>query len=73
MLRGADTDKPCLHLIYEMWDNMIEKVKDCIYRHERKEIDEEFVFYDTIYAILYDFWLKSNTPLHCSAHSLNPR
>jgi len=27
MIRVADTDKPCLHLIYEMWDTMIEKVK----------------------------------------------
>jgi hypothetical protein len=73
MLRAADTDKACLHLIYEMWDSMIEKVKDCIYRHERKEPDEESSFYDTAYAILYDRWLKSNTPLHCLAHSLNPR
>jgi hypothetical protein len=73
MLRAADTDKACLHLIYEMWDSMIEKVKDCIYRHERKQPDEESAFYDTIYAILYDRWLKSNTPLHCLAHSLNPR
>jgi len=60
-------------MIYEMWDNMIEKVKDRIYRHERKQPDEESAFYVTIYAILYDCWLKSNTPLHCLAHSLNPR
>ena len=26
MLRVADTDKSCLHLVYEMWDSMIEKV-----------------------------------------------
>lgn len=29
MLRAADTDKPCLHLVYEMWDSMIEKVRAC--------------------------------------------
>lgn len=23
MLRVCDTDKPCLHLVYEMWDSMI--------------------------------------------------
>ncbi|KAE8685662.1 putative zinc transporter protein [Hibiscus syriacus] len=40
MLRVCDTDKPCLHLVYELWDSMIE---------------------------------KSYTPLHCLAHSLNPR
>ena len=28
MIRLADTDKPCLHLIYEMWDSMIEKVNE---------------------------------------------
>jgi len=73
MLRAADTDKPSLHLIYEMWDTMIEAVKACIYQHERKPHDEESTFYDIVYAILYDRWLKSNTPLHCLAHSLNPR
>ncbi|KAL4627980.1 hypothetical protein ACB092_05G204900 [Castanea dentata] len=25
MIRVANTDKPCLHLMYEMWDSMIEK------------------------------------------------
>ncbi|XP_021744847.1 uncharacterized protein LOC110710813 [Chenopodium quinoa] len=27
MIRICDTDKPTLHLVYEMWDTMIEKVK----------------------------------------------
>jgi hypothetical protein len=31
---------PCLHLIYEMWDSMIEQVKKEIYQWERKEPDE---------------------------------
>jgi hypothetical protein len=61
MLRAADTDRPSLHLIYEMWDNWIEAIKACIYHHERKALDEESSFYDTVYAILYDQWLKSNT------------
>ena len=34
MLRATDMDKPCLHLVYEMWDSMIEKVKAIIYRNE---------------------------------------
>ena len=34
MLRVADIDRHCLHLVYEMWDSMIEKVKTAIYRHE---------------------------------------
>ncbi|KAL6587767.1 hypothetical protein OROMI_000745 [Orobanche minor] len=25
MIRVCDTDYPCLHLVYEMWDSMIEK------------------------------------------------
>jgi hypothetical protein len=35
MIRAADTDKPCLHLMYEMWDSMIEAgVCPCpLYRH----------------------------------------
>ena len=31
VLQVADTDTPCLHLIYEMWDSMIEKVKKKLY------------------------------------------
>ncbi|CAD6267137.1 unnamed protein product [Miscanthus lutarioriparius] len=27
MIRMTDTDTPCLHLVYKMWDSMIEKVK----------------------------------------------
>ncbi|XP_047309681.1 uncharacterized protein LOC124913102 [Impatiens glandulifera] len=73
MLRFADTDRPSLHLIYDMWDDMIEKVKNIIYRHEEKELTEGSEFYDIVYAILTDRWTKSSSPLHCLAHSLNPR
>jgi hypothetical protein len=54
MLWAADTDRPSLHLIYAMWDTMVEGVKACIYHHGRKALDEESSFYDTVYAILYD-------------------
>ncbi|WVZ76462.1 hypothetical protein U9M48_024438 [Paspalum notatum var. saurae] len=40
MIHLADTDTPCLHLIYEMWDSMIERVKKEIYQYEGKELDE---------------------------------
>ena len=73
MLRVADTDKPCLHLVYDMWDSMIEKVKHAIYREEKNEAYEEPIFYDVVYNILIARWTKSNTPLHCMAHSLNPK
>ncbi|KAJ4791668.1 HAT dimerization domain-containing protein-like [Rhynchospora pubera] len=73
MLRITDTDKPCLHLVYEMWDNMIDKVKDIIYKHEGKSESEDSPFFNVVKTILTDRWAKSNTPLHCLAYSLNPR
>ncbi|XP_054781897.1 uncharacterized protein LOC129289109 [Prosopis cineraria] len=42
MLRMADTNKPILHLIYEMWDSMIEQVKESIYKHENKELSKYY-------------------------------
>ncbi|CAN6541945.1 unnamed protein product [Malus baccata var. baccata] len=41
VIRMADTDKPCLHLVYEWWDAMIEKVKTVIYRNECKALHEK--------------------------------
>lgn len=73
MIRVADMDKSCLHLIYEMWDSMIEKVKVIIYRHEGKKEDEQSPFYNIVHEILQSRWLNNNTPLHCLAHSLNPK
>ena len=73
MLRVADTDKSCLHLVYKMWDSMIEKVKVAIYRHESLEDDEYSSFWSVVYNILIDRWTKNCTPLHCLAHSLNPK
>ncbi|XP_059638766.1 uncharacterized protein LOC132281045 [Cornus florida] len=72
MLRRADTDIPCLHLVYEMWDSMIAKVKAAIYHHERKQEHEESPFFLVVREILNARWSKSNTPLHCFTHSLNP-
>ncbi|ESQ38049.1 hypothetical protein EUTSA_v10029312mg [Eutrema salsugineum] len=73
MIRLCDTDKPCLHLVYEMWDSMIEKVKLEIYKKEKRQLSEFSVFYDVVYDILVARWTKNNTLLHCLAHSLNPR
>ncbi|KAH1107031.1 hypothetical protein J1N35_010799 [Gossypium stocksii] len=52
MLRIMDTDRPTLHLVYKMWDEMIEKVKKSIYRHEGKKGDERSIFYKVLYDIL---------------------
>ncbi|KAL0370583.1 UNVERIFIED_CONTAM: hypothetical protein Sangu_0376400 [Sesamum angustifolium] len=73
MLRATDTDKHCLHLVYDMWNNMISKVKKAIYKHEKKNDYEESSFSGVVHKVLEDRWSKSNTPLHCLAHSLNPR
>ena len=73
MLRIADTDKPCLHLVYEMWDSMIEKVNVTIYQHEGLEDDEYSSFWSVVYDILIDRWTKNCTPLYCLTHSLNPK
>ncbi|KAI8567563.1 hypothetical protein RHMOL_Rhmol02G0131600 [Rhododendron molle] len=73
MLRICDTDKPCLHLVYDMWDTMIEKVKVAIYRHEGKRHEDSSTFYEVVHAILVDRWNKNNIPFHCLAYSLNPR
>ncbi|KAG8377295.1 hypothetical protein BUALT_Bualt08G0014400 [Buddleja alternifolia] len=73
MLRLCDTDQPSLHLVFEMWDTMIMKVKASIYRHEKKKDFEESSFWSVVKKILEDRWSKSNTPLHCLAYSLNPR
>ena len=48
MLRIANIDKPCLHLVYEMWDSKIEKVKAVIYWHEGLEDDENNSFFNVV-------------------------
>ncbi|XP_058010224.1 uncharacterized protein LOC110671880 [Hevea brasiliensis] len=50
-----------------------EKVKQVIFYHEGKQADGFSPFYYVVHRILVDRWAKSNTPLHCLAHSLNPR
>lgn len=74
MLRKADTDMPVLHLIYDMWDSMIENVKKIIFLHEGKDlITGSSTFFDAVQLVLETRWNKSNTPLHCMAHSLVPK
>jgi len=73
VLKKTDTNMATLHLIYEMWDSMIENVRRVIYHHERKTKAEYSSFFEVVELILMDRWIKSNIPLHCLAHSLNPR
>ncbi|XP_057481938.1 uncharacterized protein LOC130768842 [Actinidia eriantha] len=70
----TDTDAPVLHLVYDMWDSMIENVKKRIFEHEGKDMAiGRSSFFDAIHQILEGRWNKSNTPLHCMAHSLVPK
>ncbi|XP_059639603.1 uncharacterized protein LOC132281975 [Cornus florida] len=64
-LRLADTDAPVLHLIYDMWDTMIEKVKSRIFGHEKQDVlTGQSNFFDVIHNILETRRNKSNNPLH---------
>ncbi|KAI5339177.1 hypothetical protein L3X38_018449 [Prunus dulcis] len=73
MLRLSDTDMPCLHLVYEWWNSMFEKMKTTIYHKELNQPTQESKFFDVGLEILVERWTKSTTPLHCLAHSLNPK
>ena len=70
MIRATDTDKPSLHLVYDMWDTS-RRLKVLFIGTEKKKKNEQSPFYDVV--ILEDQWNKSNTPLQCLAHSLNPK
>ena len=74
MLREGDKDAAVLHLIYDMWDSMIEDVKKVIFTHEGEDlITGKSEFFEAIHHILVSRWNKSNTALHCLAHSLVPK
>eukprot|EP00253_Pinus_taeda_P002694 PITA_02694 len=74
LLRFADTDKPILGEVYEGWDSMIESVKSNILQSECPEYETSpEAFCGTIHVILVSRWDKNCTPLHCLAHSLNPK
>ena len=73
VIRKTDTDMATLHLVYEMWDSMIEDVRKIIYQHEGNAPVEHSSFFEAVNSVLIDRWTKSSTSLHCLAHSLNPR
>ena len=73
VLRKTDTYLASLHLVYEMWDSMIKKVRNAISLHERRAEIEHSPFHKVVHSILLDRWTKSSTPLHCLTHSLNSR
>ncbi|XLR65116.1 hypothetical protein S83_015788, partial [Arachis hypogaea] len=72
VLRSTNADAPTLHLVHEMWDSIIKKVKSDIYLYEKKDEQESSSFYNVMHSILVQRWKKSSTPLHCLVHLLNP-
>eukprot|EP00253_Pinus_taeda_P004215 PITA_04215 len=74
LLRVADTDKPILGEVYEGWDSMIDSMRSTILQNECPEYETSpEALCDTIHDILVSKWDKIYTPLHCLAHSLNPK
>ena len=74
LLPFADTDQPILGEVYEGWDSMIESVRTIILQSECPEYETSpEAFFTVIQDILVSRWDKNCTPLHCLAHSLNPK
>ena len=74
LLRFADTDKPILGEVYEGWESTIESMRTIILQNESLEYGTlTKIFFITIQDILITRWNKNCTPLHCLAHSLNPK
>eukprot|EP00253_Pinus_taeda_P035820 PITA_35820 len=74
LLRFVDTNQPILREVYEGWDSMIESVRSLILQSEcpKYETSPEALC-GTLQNILVSRWDKNCTPLHCLAHSLNPK
>ncbi|XP_021717001.1 uncharacterized protein LOC110684870 [Chenopodium quinoa] len=62
MIRLCDTDKFFLHLVYERWEIMVQKVKDAIFKKEGKLDYEESTFFNVVKGILSSRWSKGSTP-----------
>ena len=58
VLRRTNTEASCLHLVYGMWDSMIEDVRKTTYKHKRISNIEESTFHQVVHAIFIDHWTK---------------
>jgi len=60
--------------VYEGWDSMIETMNTVVLENECPEYGTSTEsLWSTIQDILISMWDKNCTPLHCLAHSLNPK
>ena len=74
LLRFADTDQPILAEVYEEWDSMIESMRTIVMENECPKYGTSAEnLWTIIRDILISRWDKNCTPLHCLAHSLNPK
>ena len=70
MIRFADMDHPCLGMVYDGIDSMIELMRDVI---NKKEKDPEETFFKEVKSICVERWNKMTTPLHLLAFALTPK
>ena len=74
LLRFVDTDQPIPVDVYEGWDSMIKYMRTIVMENECPEYGTLVEkLWSTIHDILISRWDKNCTPLHCLAHSLNPK
>ena len=74
LLHFTDTDQPILADVYEGWDSMIESMRTIVMENEFDEYETSVGnSWSTIQDILISRWDKNCTPLHCLAHSMNPK
>ena len=53
MIQSTNRDTPYLHLIYDMWDTMIEEVRSIIFKHEDEDLlASHSSFFDAIQKVL---------------------
>ena len=74
LLQFADMYQPILADVYEGWDSMIESMRTIVIENECPEYETSAEnLWSTLQDILISRWEKNCTPLHCLAHSLNPK
>jgi len=73
VLIKTNIDMTTLHLVYKMWDSMIENMGKVIFQHEIKTNFKLSSFFKVVQSILIYRWTKNNTSLHCQTQYLNPR
>ena len=71
MLWLCDIDQPIVHLTFNMWDSMVDQRKAINLNHKIK-IKEGGTssFYEVVYGILVDQWIRIGTPFYSLAYLL---